>query len=290
MGARRARDRRCRARRQPVVLVRWSTRTSTRIEKLDPDLNSVCYLDAAARARARRRHRRRGARRRRPRAAGGRAHRREGARVGRGLAGDARVGRARRSGRGDRRQRGVAPPRRRRGDHRPHDRVGARHRELHEHAAARRHPQPVEPRAHARRLVGRLGRRGRGGPVPGLHRRRRRRLDPHPVLVLRAVRHEGHVRPHRARSRSVQLVAEPGARADGALRARRRPLPRRHVGPHAHRPDVAAGTGRAVRGGAALRCRGRAAARQARRVHVHRRASPAPIPSSPSTPRIWRTR
>ena len=43
---------------------------------------------------------------------------------------------------------------------------------------------PWNPERDAGRLVGRLGGRGRGRAVPGVHRQRRRRLDPHPVVVL----------------------------------------------------------------------------------------------------------
>ena len=52
-------------------------------------------------------------------------------------------------------------------------------------------PQPVEPGAHAGRLLGGLRRPRRGGRDPDLHGLGRRRLDPNPRLVLRTGGTEG---------------------------------------------------------------------------------------------------
>ena len=43
---------------------------------------------------------------------------------------------------------------------------------------------PWNPERTPGRLVGRIGRRGGGRTVPRVHRERRRRFDPHPVVVL----------------------------------------------------------------------------------------------------------
>ena len=47
---------------------------------------------------------------------------------------------------------------------------------------------PVEPRADARRILGRVGRRDRGGPRRRRDRQRHRRLDPHAGALLRRLR------------------------------------------------------------------------------------------------------
>ena len=82
-------------------------------------------------------------------------------------------------------------------------------------------PQPVRPRARARRLERRLG--GRAGDRRGgaRARHRHRRLDPDPGRVLRRVRAQADVRPAQPRRRpSARAVARP-RRPDGA-HARRR--------------------------------------------------------------------
>ena len=101
-----------------------------------------------------------------------RADRRQGARPGRRLAVHRGVGPARRSHRhldvGD----GAAHPRpRRRGARRPDHGVGVRRRQRHPHRPPRHDGQPVAARPHARRLVRRLGRRGRRRPGHARHRR-----------------------------------------------------------------------------------------------------------------------
>ena len=62
-------------------------------------------------------------------------------------------------------------------------------------AADRHHPQSLEPDAHHRRL---FRRRGGGGAAQSRHpasRHRRRRLDPHSVVLHRRVRHQAELRP-----------------------------------------------------------------------------------------------
>ena len=54
---------------------------------------------------------------------------------------------------------------------RPDDGLGVRRHQLHLHPPARRHLEPLRPRAHARRLVGRFGRVGLGRAAPPVHRR-----------------------------------------------------------------------------------------------------------------------
>ena len=55
--------------------------------------------------------------------------------------------------------------------------------------------EPVGPRTHAGRIVGRFGGRGRGRPRDARHRRRRWRIDPHPRRVHRPARTQDDVRP-----------------------------------------------------------------------------------------------
>ena len=64
----------------------------------------------------------------------------------------------------------------------------ARPQGRHHQPAVRLHPQPVGPRPHRRRLVRRLGRGARGRPRAALHGLRRRRIDPDPVVGVRALR------------------------------------------------------------------------------------------------------
>ena len=108
------------------------------------------------------------------------------------------VGAAARGGRRDRRQ---------------VDGVGVRAGGVHGDEAARRDAQPVEPRTHAGRIVGRLGGRGVGRARAGGDGERRRRFDPHPGGVHGTRRHEGHVRAHPARA-AARATAR--SRATGA--------------------------------------------------------------------------
>ena len=80
--------------------------------------------------------------------------------------------------------------------------------------------QPVGPRAHAGRLLRRLGGGGRRRDAAARPRQRRRRLDPHPGRLLRAGRPQAEPRPRLARARPRRLV--PGLRR----RARRARWPR----------------------------------------------------------------
>ena len=111
--------------------------------------------------------------------------------AGRGLARHARVDAVQGRHRRPHRHRSRAAARGGRRARRAHDVAGVRVDELDAHVPARRDPQSVEPGAHAGRLVGRLGRRGRGRHDADLHGKRRRWLDPHPVVVQRAVRLQG---------------------------------------------------------------------------------------------------
>ncbi len=63
------------------------------------------------------------------------------------------------------------------------------------HAAARRDPQPLEPRAHPGRVVGGNRRRGGGRPPPHRLGWRRRRVHSDPGLVHGHVRAEVELRP-----------------------------------------------------------------------------------------------
>ena len=113
-------------------------------------------------------------------------------------------------------------------------------------APHRRDPQPVEPRPHARRLLGRLGGRGRRRHAAGRARQRRRRLAPHPCRVLRARRPQAEPRARLARARPRRLVPRlrrrphPHRRRDRAAARRARRL-------RGRRRDVGAAAGRAVR-------------------------------------------
>ena len=70
----------------------------------------------------------------------------------------------------------------------------------HEEPAVRRDAQPVEPRAHAGRLVGRIGGRDRGRRRLARHRERRRRLGAAARLVHGLLRAEAELRPDPARA------------------------------------------------------------------------------------------
>ena len=153
--------------------------------------------------------------------------------------------------------------------------------------AERRLPEPVGHVADARRLERRGRGGGRGRDVAGRARERRRRLDPHSGVVLRAVRDQARPRPRlagavgRARGLLDERPADPdgarrccASRRDGRLRDRRsvvgaaarapvrrggRPRP----GQAARRPDVLAADRRAGRSG--VRGRRRGGRRAARR-------------------------
>ena len=136
----------------------------------------------------------------------------------------------------------------------------------------------------ARRAARRADRQRRSPPAmfPACTGQRRRRLDPHPVVVLGPVRDEDDVRSASASGpEPFDSSTDLGARSHRALGARRGPLPRRHR--------------RARRSPTRRRCRSRrsrsriaivvgrrdrAAARQARRVVVDARVRAERIPRS----------
>ena len=119
---------------------------------------------------------------------------------------------------------------------RPDDRERVRRRQPHPNETARRHPQPLAARPDPRRLLGRIGRRGRRWDLPDRHRRRRRWLDPHPRRLHRARRTEGHLRTHSPRP--ARRVREPDRvdRVHGPLGARHGPVVRRHERARSPRP------------------------------------------------------
>ena len=112
----------------------------------------------------------------------------------------------------------------RRGGRAPHQGGGIRRAREVEHARVRQHvrhrvgaerslPQPVESGAHARRLVGRRGRGGGGRDDAARARLGRRRLDSHPCVVLRPLRHQAVARtrlPRAVRQRLARAVARAG--------------------------------------------------------------------------------
>ena len=117
---------------------------------------------------------------------------------------------------GRRRRRGGPPAARPPGavvDRQDHD-AGVRRVPVHRVRRPRRHPQPVGPDPHPRRLQRRYGGRRVGRDGPGRHGRRRRRLDPDPERQLRAVRPQAAARPGRRppRSRTCGGRSAPPAR------------------------------------------------------------------------------
>ena len=126
---------------------------------------------------------------------------------------------------------------RRRQDQHARDGHPARHRAR----PLRPRPQPVGHVAHARRLLGRERRRGGVRHGAGRPRERRRRLDPHPGVVLRPGRPQAEPRPRVARA-GVQRVR--GRGRDRGLRQpqrrRHRADPRRDLGLRAGRPVLGA--------------------------------------------------
>ena len=87
--------------------------------------------------------------------------------------------------------------------------------------AARHHPQPLGPRAHAGRLLLRRRRGGGGRLRAAAYRHRCRRLHPHPGRLLRAGRDEAQLRARPAMA-ARRLRHRRLRRADDAHRARRR--------------------------------------------------------------------
>ena len=206
--------------------------TLERIDALDGRLNAFCQVYAEpARAAAR--------------AADERLAAGRGAAAAGGARGD--QGRRRRRGRRDHlrhRRRGPArarglrggppPARSRSGAGRADQRARAAAVAVHRVQDVRDHPQPLEPRAHARWLQRGLGGRGGGGDGARRAGLGRRGLDPHPRVLLRAVRPQDPARPHLARSalgRRPHLARHGGIRAAGPTGGGRGAVPGRH------RPD-----------------------------------------------------
>ena len=99
---------------------------------------------------------------------------------------------------------------------RPDAAAGAGDLRLHRVGHLRRHPQPLEPAAHAGGLERRQRRGGRRGPGPDRLGRRRRRLDPHPGRLLRSLRPEAAARPGLAGARARRLARARGRTAASA--------------------------------------------------------------------------
>ena len=100
----------------------------------------------------------------------------------------------------------------------------------------------------ARRFQRRYGGRGGGGHGAGRAGRRRRRLDPDPERLLRAVRPQAPARPGDHRAAPAPLVRARHLRAADPQRARQRPRLRRHPRQRRGRP-VPRPASRAVRRG-----------------------------------------
>ena len=92
-----------------------------------------------------------------------------------------------------------------------------------ENSALRPDAQPLGSRAHAGRLVGRLGGGGRGGHRADRARQRHRRLDPPAGVVLRRGRRQADLRARLALgARRLRLVARPDRRRSRAAPRTRR--------------------------------------------------------------------
>ena len=141
------------------------------------------------------------------------------------------------------------------------------------------HPQPVGPRAHARRIERRLGGRGRVRDAAARARQRRRRLDPDSGRLLRPGGAQAEPRARVARARPRRLVAGLRRRAD-AHRGRHRARARRARRLRGRRRQLGAAADRALRGLDAARPRapadrgdGREPVRRRRRPRRDRRAA-----------------
>ncbi len=169
--------------------------TIARIEDVDPVVNAAAH-PLLRRGPAGRPDGRGALRRQARRPAPARRH--PGRRQGRGRGGRAALHRrlARLQGHDRRRHGGQRAAHHRRRRHHPRALGDTRVllRGDHRVAAMGRHPQPLEPGVQPRRLVGRLGRGARGRHGDPRDRLRHRRLDPHPVLVLRRRRLQAAVR------------------------------------------------------------------------------------------------
>ena len=193
----------------------------------------------------------RGPRRRRPRR-GRRARRRVGPgrdagaaarRTGRHQGGDRRrrvrddVRRPVEHDPGDRRRRAGAPAARGRGGGRGQDRdAGVRRVPVHRVRGHRLHPQPLGRRALTGWVQRRQRRGGRHRDGPGRDRRRRRRLDPGAVVVLRALRAQAPAGPGLHRPAPAPVVGARRGRPADAQRGRQCPGQRRDPRQPADRP------------------------------------------------------
>ena len=173
--------------------------------------------------------------------------RHQGPRRDRGHPDDVLVARLRRLRPGLRHGRRAPNPRRGIRDRRKDEHARVRHRRVHGVRPQRRDSQPLEHRPHARRIERRCGggrfRRSRADrPCDG-----RRRLDPHPGVVLRPLRSEAVARTRL--ERAVRLPRGPlDRRADGTNGRGRGALPRRPRRLRARRSVVGSSTRAAVRG------------------------------------------
>ena len=162
---------------------------------------------------------------------------------------------------------------------RAHQHAGVRTERLDRARAVRPDPQPLGPDPLERRLERRLGGRGRGPHGAARPCQRRRRLDPHPGVLLRPVRPEDHARPPVLCALCRRSAGRLRGRARGdAQRARQRGRARCHGGPGRRRPVLSAAAFAPVsRGGrhracpAAHRARHRGVRRQSGRSRLHRR-------------------
>ena len=120
---------------------------------------------------------------------------------------------------------------------RPHQHARVRPQRLDRAGAVRPDPQPLGPRPLERRLERRLGGRGRRPHGAARACQRRRRLDPHPRLLLRPVRPQDHARAPVLRALCRRGAGRLLGRARGlAQRARQRRRPRCQRGPGRRRP------------------------------------------------------
>ena len=223
-------------------LVRSGELSSTELVRAPPRADRAARSDAElVRHGLRRRSARGSGARRRDagrRAVPRRSDRDQGSGADRGHPHDVLVARVRRLRPGLRQRRRPADPRGRVRHRRQDEHAGVRNGRVHRVGAERRDPEPVEHRADAGWLERRRGGSARSGPRAGRPRDRRRRLDPHPRVLLRPLR--------------AQAVAR--ARLERAVRFARGPLDRRAAHAYASRtPPISStsspATSRAIRGG-----------------------------------------
>ena len=105
---------------------------------------------------------------------------------------------------------------------RPHQHAGVRRDHRGREQPLRRQSQPVGHEPLARRLQRRRRRRGRRGHVPDRPRQRRRRLDPHPRLLLRPGRLQAEPRSRAAAGPELARRGRRGRRLAHRRRLRRR--------------------------------------------------------------------